>query len=84
MKFMDHNDNYIHGISSLCCVKSVSGCRRRDLRRINLLKAISDDSGEAEDNKETEDAIQATIEKSNKVLAMQKELLQQVNCWHFF
>ncbi|XP_010693244.2 granule-bound starch synthase 2, chloroplastic/amyloplastic [Beta vulgaris subsp. vulgaris] len=78
LKFMDHNDNYIHGISSLCCVKSVSGCRRRDLRRINLLKAISDDSGEAEDNKETEDAIQATIEKSNKVLAMQKELLQQI------
>lgn len=80
LKFMDHNDNggFVHGRSSLWCVKSLSGCRRGDLWRVYSLKAVSNDSGDGEDSNENEDALQATIDKSNKVLAMQKELLQQI------
>ncbi|XP_021721398.1 granule-bound starch synthase 2, chloroplastic/amyloplastic-like [Chenopodium quinoa] len=78
LKFLDHNGDYAHGRSSLCCMKSVNGCRRGDSWGFNRLKAVSNDSGEGEDSNETDDAVQATIEKSNKVLAMQKELLQQI------
>ncbi|CAO2820293.1 unnamed protein product [Amaranthus hypochondriacus] len=75
LKFMDHNGNTL---SSLCCVKLVSGSRRIDSWRYISLKATENDSSESEVNREAEDAIQATIDKSSKVLAMQKELLKQI------
>ena len=73
---MEHNGNTL---SSLCCVKSVSESRRIDLWRNTSLKATENESSESEDNREPKDAIQATIDKSSKVLAMYKELLKQVN-----
>nr|ABA64552.1 starch synthase II [Amaranthus cruentus] len=79
LKFMDHDSN---GRLSLYCVKSVSGCRRSNSMRYNRLKAIGDDLNEGEHSKEdkdeNEDALDAAIEKSNKVSAMQKELLLQI------
>ncbi|XP_057550814.1 uncharacterized protein LOC130828825 isoform X3 [Amaranthus tricolor] len=74
LKFMEHNGNTL---SSLCCVKSVSESRRIDLWRNTSLKATENESSESEDNREPKDAIQATIDKSSKVLAMYKELLKQ-------
>ena len=54
---------------SLCC----------RTRRIKRLKAKGKGSGEVEDGgDESEDALQATIEKSKKVLAIRRDLLQQV------
>ncbi|KAL2898488.1 Granule-bound starch synthase 2 chloroplastic/amyloplastic, partial [Bienertia sinuspersici] len=84
LKFMNCNGDYCHVMSSssssFYCVKSVSGCKRgSSCKSNNRLKAAANDSSEGEDdNKETEDAIQATIKKSNKILAMQKELIQQI------
>lgn len=60
---------------SLCCDRVMGG----RTRRIKSLKAKGKGSGEVEDGgDESEDALQATIEKSKKVLAMQRDLLQQV------
>ncbi|XP_025624089.1 granule-bound starch synthase 2, chloroplastic/amyloplastic isoform X1 [Arachis hypogaea] len=44
-----------------------------------IIRAVGKSNGKSEDNDESEDeALQATIEKSKKVLAMQRELLQQI------
>ena len=43
------------------------------------LRAIAKGSEGSESRDESEDALQATIEKSKKVLAMQRDLLQQVS-----
>lgn len=52
------------------------GSSREQMWRI---KATGKNSGEATNiDDESDDALQATIEKSKKVLAMQKDLLQQV------
>lgn len=42
------------------------------------LKPVRATSGDSASGDEPEDALQATIEKSKKVLAMQRDLLQQV------
>ena len=42
------------------------------------MKATDNGSGEGEDVDEPENALEATLEKSKKVLAKQRELLQQV------
>lgn len=46
--------------------------------RIKRVKATGENSGEAASADESDDALQVTIEKSKKVLAMQQDLLQQV------
>ncbi|KAM3363827.1 granule-bound starch synthase 2, chloroplastic/amyloplastic [Capsicum galapagoense] len=51
------------------------GFTREQMWRIKKVKATSESSGEDE---ESDDALKATIEKSKKVLAMQKDLLQQI------
>lgn len=43
------------------------------------VEATGPDSSEAESGDESEDALQATIDKSKKVLDMQRNLLQQVD-----
>lgn len=57
------------GKLSLCC-----GCR---MHRHWVLNCTSTDSGDAQKGEESEDSLQATIRKSKKVLAMQKDLLNQ-------
>ncbi|KAL9233759.1 hypothetical protein vseg_008714 [Gypsophila vaccaria] len=52
-----------------------SNCNRMSMKRV---KATASDSSDSKGGKDTEDAIEATLEKSKKVLAMQKELLQQI------
>ncbi|XP_027359278.1 granule-bound starch synthase 2, chloroplastic/amyloplastic-like isoform X2 [Abrus precatorius] len=42
------------------------------------IRALGKSSGTSEDKDESEDVLQATIEKSKKVLALQRELLQQI------
>ena len=42
------------------------------------ISALGKSSGTSEDKDESEEVLQATIEKSKKVLALQRELLQQV------
>ncbi|KAM3286550.1 granule-bound starch synthase 2, chloroplastic/amyloplastic [Capsicum chacoense] len=51
------------------------GFTREQMWRIKKVKATGESSGEDE---ESDDALKATIEKSKKVLAMQKDLLQQI------
>ncbi|KAK9272163.1 hypothetical protein L1049_002534 [Liquidambar formosana] len=63
---------------SLCCQRVIHGCKRGGQWRIRHLRATSKGSVEGEDGDESEDALQATIEKSKKVLAMQRDLLQQI------
>lgn len=46
--------------------------------KINRLTATGKGSGEVEDGEDSEDALQATIEKSKKLLAVQRDLLDQV------
>lgn len=58
---------------SLC---SVCGGRRR--RWKSQVKAAAAGIGLGEADDEVEDTLQATIEKSKKVLAIQRDLLQQV------
>ncbi|KAL1211332.1 Starch synthase 2, chloroplastic/amyloplastic [Cardamine amara subsp. amara] len=53
----------------------VLGHRWKCMRRV---EATGPDSSEAESGDEPEDALQATIEKSKKVLNMQRNLLQQI------
>ncbi|KAM1058844.1 hypothetical protein ACFX2B_023439 [Malus domestica] len=53
-------------------------CSRGNLWRIKPLHAIGKSSAQGEDGGEPEDPLQATIEKSKKVLATQRELLQQI------
>lgn len=62
------------------------GCRVTRPQRIKILRATGKDSGEGEgDGEQPEDAFQATIEKSKKVLEMQRDLLQQVVFFiHFY
>lgn len=57
------------GKLSLCC-----GCSRRQW----VLNCSSTGSGDEQSGQESEDSLQATIRKSKKVLAMQKDLLDQV------
>nr|DAD34889.1 TPA_asm: hypothetical protein HUJ06_005529 [Nelumbo nucifera] len=47
-------------------------------RRSNCTRAVGKDSVEGKDSDDSVDTLQATIEKSKKVLAMQKDLLQQI------
>ncbi|KAA8530375.1 hypothetical protein F0562_005084 [Nyssa sinensis] len=63
---------------SLCCNRLISGCNGGQLSRIKHLRATGKDSGDVEDGDESEDALHATIEKSKKVLAMQRDLLQKI------
>ncbi|CAI9758660.1 unnamed protein product [Fraxinus pennsylvanica] len=60
------------GRLSLCC--GSVGWRSR----IKFVQATGKGSEEAESGDEQDDALQATIEKSKKVLAMQKDLLKQI------
>ncbi|KAH9621052.1 hypothetical protein KSS87_014173 [Heliosperma pusillum] len=78
LKFLDQNSDKCHKFS-LCGPRPVNGYRKGGgLFRINCGKANASDSNEGENSNDTEDAIQATLEKSKKVLAMQKQLLQQI------
>ncbi|KAK9682372.1 hypothetical protein RND81_10G069200 [Saponaria officinalis] len=79
LNFSDRKNGKCHRGSSSCSQRSVNGCRKGGgLLRMKRIKATASDSSEGKDDKETEDAIEATLEKSKKVLAMQKELLQQI------
>lgn len=67
------------------CNGLVGGSSRRQLWRNKPLRVMDMDSVEGEGGVEAEDTLQATIEKSKKVLAMQRNLLQQVltiHCYH--
>ncbi|KAM2014724.1 granule-bound starch synthase 2, chloroplastic/amyloplastic-like [Malus sylvestris] len=66
------------GAARMCRGRN-SWCTRGKLWRIKPLRAIRKSSAEGEDAGEPEDALQATIEKSKKVLAVQRELLQQIS-----
>jgi len=44
------------------------------------ISALGKSSGTSEDKDDSDEVLQATIEKSKKVLALQRELLQQVLC----
>lgn len=58
---------------------------RRKLRRNEPLRVMSNKgSEEGESGYEPEDKLQTTIEKSKKVLEMQRELLQQVLSFIFY
>lgn len=70
-------NNSISGIS-LCYDK------RGHLSRIKRVKAAGKGYLEGENGNESEDSLQATIEKSKKVLAMQRQLLHQVFSSFFF
>lgn len=59
---------------SLC--NGCSGRRRR--WKTQHVKATTEGTGQGETDDESEDALQATIEKGKKVLATQRDLLQQV------
>lgn len=65
-------NNSISGFS-LCSDKS------GHLLKVKHVKATGSGFVEDESDNESEDSLQATIEKSKKVLAMQKQLLQQVS-----
>ncbi|CAI9109714.1 OLC1v1009587C1 [Oldenlandia corymbosa var. corymbosa] len=54
------------------------GCRVTRKLVIKRISATTGDSGETENGDDPDDALQATIEKSKKVLAMQKTLLNQI------
>ncbi|XP_059643740.1 granule-bound starch synthase 2, chloroplastic/amyloplastic [Cornus florida] len=54
----------------------VSGGRRWRIKR--GLRAMNKGSGEGQNGEESEESLQATIEKSKKVLAMQRDLLEQI------
>ncbi|KAL3526529.1 hypothetical protein ACH5RR_011185 [Cinchona calisaya] len=58
---------------SLCC-----GCRVTRKWMLKRVNATSGGSREDETGEESEDALQVTIEKSKKVLALQKDLLNQI------
>ncbi|KAK4477609.1 hypothetical protein RD792_016846 [Penstemon davidsonii] len=59
---------------SLCC-----GCSNRGGKlRMKRVKATQEGTGGGESGNESEDAFQATIQKGEKVLAMQKDLLKQI------
>ena len=60
------------------CMKLTRGCGNARHRRIKRVKATDNGSGEGEDVDEPENALEATLEKSKKVLAKQRELLKQV------
>ncbi|KAJ8435022.1 hypothetical protein Cgig2_013672 [Carnegiea gigantea] len=78
MKFMQHTVSSNHGRPSLRTVRSGGGYGRGGFWRSKHVRlAKGNDSVDGEDSQDAEDAIQATIEKSKKVLAMQRELLQQ-------
>lgn len=64
--------------SCLWCERLGVGCSRRHGWRIKCVGATGKDSVEGDSDEESEDAIQATMEKSKRVLAMQRDLLQQV------
>lgn len=64
---------------SLSCDRLICGSGRGQQWRITLPKVKAKGFAESEDDSnEVDDALQATIEKSKKVLAMQRDLLQQV------
>ncbi|KAF8378453.1 hypothetical protein HHK36_029793 [Tetracentron sinense] len=71
------NGQAFAGLSS-SSEKMINWCSRGQPWRSKCLKATGKDSVEGEDGDESEDALQATIEKSNKVLAMQSDLFQQI------
>ncbi|KAK4346600.1 hypothetical protein RND71_032939 [Anisodus tanguticus] len=55
-----------------------NGYSREQMWRIKRVKATGKISGEGASADESDEALQATIEKSKKVLAMQQDLLQQI------
>ncbi|XP_023912722.1 granule-bound starch synthase 2, chloroplastic/amyloplastic [Quercus suber] len=64
---------------SLSCDRLICGSGRGQQWRVTLPKVKAKGSTESEDDSnEVDDALQATIEKSKKVLAMQRDLLQQI------
>lgn len=80
MKFMQHTVSSNHGRPSLWTVRSGGGYGRGGFWRSKHVRlAKGHDSVDGADSQDAEDAIQATIEKSKKVLAMQRELLQQIS-----
>ncbi|KAJ0100024.1 hypothetical protein Patl1_21898 [Pistacia atlantica] len=60
------------------CGFSLCSDKRGHLWRIKHVKATGRDSLEGEGGNESEDSLEATIEKSKKVLSMQRHLLQQI------
>lgn len=64
--------------SCLWCERLSVGCSRGHGWRIKCVEATGKGSVEGDSDDESEDAIQATMEKSKKVLAMQRDLLQQI------
>ncbi|XP_008230773.1 PREDICTED: granule-bound starch synthase 2, chloroplastic/amyloplastic [Prunus mume] len=60
------------------CSRQINWCTKGKLWKIEPLRATGKVSVEGEDGGEPEDALRATIEKSKKVLAMQRDLLQQI------
>ncbi|GAB4831653.1 Sucrose synthase [Ancistrocladus abbreviatus] len=67
-----------HGSSFPSSDRLISGCIRGRSWRIMHPRAKVEGSTEGGDGWDSEDVLRATIEKSKKVLAMQRDLLQQI------
>ncbi|XP_047319775.1 granule-bound starch synthase 2, chloroplastic/amyloplastic-like [Impatiens glandulifera] len=77
LRFGDAKEDVGGGASlSLCCTRLFSKCSRTN--NCLIVKAMGKNSEQAEDSDKVEDAFEAKIEKSMKVLAMQRDLLQQI------
>ncbi|KAG5624256.1 hypothetical protein H5410_009474 [Solanum commersonii] len=78
-----HSGNQLHPNLPLFALRPkklslIHGSGREQMWRIKRVKATGENSGEASNADESNDALQVTIEKSKKVLAMQQDLLQQI------
>ncbi|XP_049385534.1 granule-bound starch synthase 2, chloroplastic/amyloplastic [Solanum stenotomum] len=78
-----HSGNQFHPNLPLFALRPkkftlIHGSSREQMWRIKRVKATGENSGEAASADESNDALQVTIEKSKKVLAMQQDLLQQI------
>ncbi|GLU11081.1 hypothetical protein SLE2022_278510 [Rubroshorea leprosula] len=74
-KFRTFDDLTTLGFS-LCCDRVLGGCSRGQLRRFKPVRVVGSPEGAGSDD--PEDRLQATIEKSKKVLAIQRDLLKQI------
>ncbi|PIA62717.1 hypothetical protein AQUCO_00200621v1 [Aquilegia coerulea] len=74
---LDLRSNVTMGLS-VNCENMIDECNRRRPWRSKSMRAMRINAKKSEDRDKSEDPLEATIEKSKKVLAMQKQLLDQL------
>ncbi|KAJ4974826.1 hypothetical protein NE237_008000 [Protea cynaroides] len=79
-KLLKKKEQYLKDLQQKkkCWLKRAKTCCSISTSKNKCPKAVGRNPIGGEDDDESEDALQATIEKSKKVLAMQKELLKQI------